>query len=309
MPGPRFFRSTPASSDPVAHDLYWRNDVQEVPDADQADIYLRFHQSVIEENHESTCFYKTFATLNNFRLTPILLLTVKDIVDCLTDSNKEYDDDHAIIYKNLKVNSSNIIHHLTKGIFTRYPPRIERIVAKKFAPYSGPILFEEDNDDWMMLFDPARVWVVDDSKDEVSIDALVALRSAIHLASRKKTYGIVLRKRDLLVVDNRRALIARQEDAPGFSCRDVVAGWSQSLEGRWLRKIYGFYDDGSGINNYTPKPDVSEKAKEVAGRGAGITKSRSVAHLPAELSAKPCGDVLFDYGPDPKRWPDFLTSL
>ncbi|MEM9618658.1 MAG: hypothetical protein AAF936_11915 [Pseudomonadota bacterium] len=306
MPKPRYSTTSVREIEPVVHDLYWRHDVQEVADADQADVFLRFHQSVIEEDIDSTCFYKTFATLNNFRQTKIFVLLVRDVVDCLINESGDFDpEDHANIYKNLpSVSEANIIDLLCENKYCRFPPRIERVSAKAYTPKIGPVLFPGQGRDWAMLFDPARVWVERES-DQPNIEALVALRLAIHLVSRTKTIGIDLKKRDLLIVDNRRALVARQEDRPGFSLRDVIAGCDESLEGRWTRKIYAFRGEGNDGSDNFRRVEVSlHRAVNATPVEDSINR---YSLLPESLKSSTCGDVAFDYGFDPAEWPRFLT--
>ncbi len=294
-PKSRFEDSDTGHPEKVVHDLYWRPDVQEMHDADQPDIFLRFHQSAIERKYTNTCFYKTFSTLNNFRNTPILILAVKDIVECLVDKNGEYKEDHQEIYSELNnVTPDTVLQLLQDNVFVRFPPRVERVLAQDYAAVTGPILFKGKNNDWIMQYDPARVWVTQE-EDQAHIEAIVALRLAVHLASRTKTIGVDLKKRDLLVVDNRRALIARQEDRAVPTLADTIAGFYPSLAGRWLRKIYGFPMTGAK-DNFVPD-DVEEKLRDHAPHIAVR------AALPSRLREAPCGDVLFDFGPDPGNWP------
>lgn len=239
-PEPRFTDGG-RDGDPVVQDFYWRNDVQQMPDSIQSDIFLRFYQSTIERNARSTCFYKTYAAINNFRQTPILLLRVKDIVDCLRNEDGAHNDHHEEIFADLRlVTPDNVIETLCAPAFNRYPPRMERVMADDIDPTPGAILFTTGGDDWTMMFDPARVWVQEGTEKQKYMEAIVALRNAIHLVSRQNVVEVVLKKRDVLVVDNRRVMVGRWEDRPSISWRDATASMFASLEGRWLRQIYGF---------------------------------------------------------------------
>ena len=226
----------------IVSDNYTRPNVQQMPDSEHADIFLRFHQSAIERALTNTCRYKTFATLNNFRGQPLFLIRVRDVVRCLQAEDACGEKYRDIIFQGLEnVSPETIISLLMENAYLRYPPRMSRIQAEKYEPQQGPLLFKGENDDWAMLFDPARVWVQENQRDaQKYIEALIALRNAIHVVSGDNAIEIKLKKRDVLIVDNRRALIARREDRPAISLVDAVATIDQSLEIRWLRKIYGF---------------------------------------------------------------------
>lgn len=227
--------------DKIVQDFYWRYDVQELPDTIQDDICLRFCQSTIERPAQSTCTYKTYVAINNFRKRPILLLRVKDIVNCLENKEGAHDEHNAMIFRSLKhVNEKNVLHILSDHGFERYPPRMERVTADSTEPISGPILFKYGEDDWTMMFDPARVWAQEGNDKRTFMEAIVALRRAIHLVSRQQAIEVTLKKRDVLIVDNLRILVGRWEDRPGFSICDMITSFDRSLEGRWLRLVFGF---------------------------------------------------------------------
>ena len=253
-PGPRFDESGDdgGEDDPVAQDHYWRADVQEVPDSIQSDIFLRFHQSTIERAFTNTCRYKTYAAISNFRKTPVLILRVKDIVNCLRNEGGEHREHHALIYRGLReITPDNVLEALTSDAFERHPPRMERIAADDVDPKQGEVLREGEDDDWTMMFDPARVWVKEGASSHKYMEALLALRNAIHFVSRRRTIAVHLAKRDVLIVDNRRALVGRQEERPAVSIEDAIASMREPLEGRWLRQIYGF-PSGNAPDNFTP---------------------------------------------------------
>lgn len=236
------------NADPVVHDLYWRADIQELPDTFQSDVFLRFHQSTIERVITNTCRYKTYVCLNNFRRSPLLLLRVKDVVAFLRGDPGCDPERVSMIFRGLPlVTPESVLSLLKANAYFRFPPRIERVHAQRYDPQDGALLFEGEGDDWVMSFDPARVWIKQGMRDsQRHIEALSALRNAIHMASRDRAIKVALKKRDVLLLDNRRMLIGRQEDAPSFSIRDGLASCFKSLEGRWLRKTYGFPSDEFG---------------------------------------------------------------
>ncbi|MEM9496238.1 MAG: hypothetical protein AAGA09_09565 [Pseudomonadota bacterium] len=309
-PHTRFGGDEATGDEPVVHDLYWRWDVQEIPDADQSDIFLRFHQSVIDRDYRNTCRYKTFAALNNYRQTPILLLRVKDVIDCLTNANNDYsEEEHKSVFAQLDqvTSAAYALKLLSDSEYNLYPPRLERIPEGPYSARPGPILKPGENGDWIMQFDPARVWVVQEG-DEKRVQAIAALRNAIHLASRRKTVKIVLDKRDLLVVDNRRALIARQEDRPSQAFRHRMAAKFESLEGRWLRKIYGFAKDTSdGRENFIPKKNPT--VNDIVVGDAPPPPATTASLPPASLYGETSSELAFDYGENQGAWPDYVRKL
>ena len=295
----------------LVHDVFWRPDNLEVPDADQSDIFLRFHQSTVELPRDTTCYYKSFAALNNHRKVPILLLTVKDVLDCLTNKDGAYDDHYGKLFSGITaVQPGEILDALQRDKFRRYPPRLDRAAAGKYDEYrDGPILEKGNDGDWTMTFDPARVWVVENAGPKY-IQALVVLRAAIYLAAREKSVGVVLKKRDLLIIDNRRVLVARQEDSPGTSWRDRRASWHNSLAGRWLRKIYGFPPEGEPRvpDNFTKVSVLdNDGLRDIVEPQTAQAGDDKFEHLANSLD-EPCGDVAFDYGLSPENWPDFLQT-
>ncbi len=310
-PHTRFGTEEVKADEAPVYNLYWRADVQEVPDADQSDIFLRFHQSVIDRGLSSTCRYRTFACLNNFRQTPILILSVRDVVDCLTNASGTYSGaEYDALFEGFEgdVTPSNVLDLLQDDKYEFYPPRIERIGDRRFSTRFGPILKLTTSGVMAMQFDPARVWVKDEDNIR-HIYALAALRHAIHLASRTQTVGVVLKKRDLLVVDNRLALVARMEDRPLASIRESIASRFSPLEGRWLRKIYGFPK-----NNDDPLfPSVSDKTVGAGRTSAGDFDNKSETgagptETPAWIAQTCSSEMVFNFGADPADWPDFLKG-
>ena len=239
---------------PLAQDRYWRNDVQELPDAAGGDIFLRFHQSTVEGDFPPSattvdvCTLKTYACINNFRETPIYLLRVRDIVDCLRGESPHAspEQQHAL-YEDLAIDGRRAFELLSAAIFAKQSARADRFRYEAIAdPIGKPIFAYGDNeDDVIMSFDPGRVWPRTDAGIE-SKHAVIALRRAIHLASRKAAVEVKLTRQDVLLIDNLRMMIARREDNPtGLAtplslARDIVAAAAPPLAGRWLRQIYGF---------------------------------------------------------------------
>jgi hypothetical protein len=97
-----------------------------------------------------------------------------------------------------------------------------------------------------MAFDPARVWIHTGGTRR-HVQAIMALRSAIHLVSRKQVYAITLHSRDILVVDNLRAMIARREDTAAVSWPNIWISMLPKIiplfpdySGWWLRLVFGY---------------------------------------------------------------------
>ncbi|MHA7871348.1 MAG: hypothetical protein ACX939_03260 [Hyphococcus sp.] len=262
-PEPRFTDGGRAG-DPVLQNYYWRYDAQQMPDNIHEDIFLRFHQSTVERPLRSACRFKTYAAISNFRKTPILILRVKDVIDCLRNKDDAHSEHMSEIYHDLSlVRPGNIIETLAAQSYDRHPPRMQRFTADSvsLAPTRGAILFENDIDDWKMLFDAARVWAPDGSETRRYMEAVVALRRAIDLVSHSRAFNVVLDRRDVLVVNNLRVLIGRWEDRPSFfPWRDSVASVFNHLEGRWLRQIYGFPAPNGAQNGHHDAVAASETA-------------------------------------------------
>ncbi|MEO1241686.1 MAG: hypothetical protein AAFX54_07230 [Pseudomonadota bacterium] len=239
--------------DELVADRYWQADAQELPDNFHGDVFLRFHQSTIEKDFSNTCRYKTLSCISNFRGAPLLLVTVQDVVACLENSNEEFsEEEHKQLFfsdEEAKVTKENIIKTLSDTLYEFMPPRSERIKDDD-TEAKGPraILTDLNRDnpgsapDYVMSFDPARVWAHENHRGRLAMEAVVVLRRAVHWVSRKKATEINLKWRDVLVVDNLRALIARAEDKPGFASGfiDAFSSFFEARQGRWLRQIYGF---------------------------------------------------------------------
>ncbi|MEM9170995.1 MAG: hypothetical protein AAGC56_15240 [Pseudomonadota bacterium] len=239
QPEPRF-NDRDAQDDPVVTNRFWRPDTEETPDTLNSDIFRRFHQSTIERPMSISCRFKAIAAIGNFRRTPFHIVAVKDVIECLVGDGPEYKN-RGDMYSTLQfATRENILELLAANAFDRFPPRMDRFKLDDTAPKQGSVIEEAGPDDWIMSFDPARVWATSGPDQRRYIEALYALRRAIHYVSRKRAFEITLRKRDVLILDNRRALIGRFEDTPAFSLADTISGFYPNLAGRWLRMIYGF---------------------------------------------------------------------
>lgn len=233
---------------------FTRPDVQEMPDMPQDDIYLRFHQSTIERPFNRACQYKTILAVSNFSRKPIYLLKVSDIVDCLENRSGKYAEDthKEIFWKSPGLTKENVVSFLKEAHYRRSPPRATRYLKGDDGGAVGqPILWEPAPGDFLMAFDPARVWV-HTSGSRLHAQAVMALRAAIHLASRDHVYEFVLQSRDILVVDNLRAMTARRENPPAASIRDMwisifphLIPFFPDFSGWWLRMVFGYPREGS----------------------------------------------------------------
>lgn len=247
----------------LAENRYWRNDIQELPDSYQHDIYLRFHQSAVEANFPprntagDICTYKAYACFGNFRRTPLYLLRVSDVVDCLLGRGEGFtESEHKQIYEGMTIASyrpEEVVRMLCQDVYAKQGPRAERYKFDWTDQPTGKAILSKDEarGDYIMAFDPARVWPRGDVAGFAYREAVIALRHAVHLASRRRLIEITLNRRDILLVDNLRALIARREDGPtGLDTpfalvRDVIAAQIPALQSRWLRLLYGYsFDEG-----------------------------------------------------------------
>ena len=245
----------------IVVNYYTRNDVQELPDIMQPDMFLRFHQSTVERsipdinnNGGRICRFKTYTAVSNGLNRPIQLITVKDIIECLTNANGEYSAaEHAAIFeRSPDLNADNVLGTLMESHYRRQPPRAIRYLKGEQGQL-GPILRHFADHGYIMAFDAARVWVDSNGTDRHA-QAIMALRSAIGLVSRAKVYEIKLRKRDMLIVDNLRVMTARQEDGNFVGLRECWVTFFHGLtslflrdgldySGWWLRSVYGYPEE------------------------------------------------------------------
>ncbi|MEM9263194.1 MAG: hypothetical protein AAGA22_06420, partial [Pseudomonadota bacterium] len=249
---------------------------------------------------QTRCRYKSFGVLNNYRDVDLLLLRVHDVLDAFAlDDASEFFPYQGKLLEGLTFQTTQeALDLLQEPRFRFLPPRYEYAAMGKFnvGGRVGPVLETDGNGDWIMCFDPARVWASDDREPKL-IEALIVLRRAIFLASRTRCIEIVLKKRDLLLVDNRRALISRREESPGLNPKDW---WPEkfALDGRWMRKIYGVPPTGPARrpDNFQHQGAVTENTTTV---GAIETPTLS-AWLSAsdltfdDIAVLDCGDDQFD---------------
>lgn len=242
---------------PLAKDRFWRSDSQEFTDQLTPDIFLRFHQSTVEQDFPPTgksgdiCIYKAYAVMNNFRQTPLYLLRVRDVVDVLRGVHEKIDPDFQhLVYRQLAITPDQAVEHLQNGKFLKFTARADRFnLDQSTTPTPKPILsFVNGDDDPTMSFDSGRVWPSTDASAQ-TLHALIALRRSISLAGKYACVQVTPMRRDVLLVDNQRMLIARREDAPngflsmGAIWADAMGGSFPKLAGRWMRQIYGFHPD------------------------------------------------------------------
>jgi hypothetical protein len=224
-------------------DLITRWDYQENCDNFLPDLPLRFHQRTVhrslpaDRRNTSMAHYIAFGTVRNIRRIPILALTVDDIIRTIREGSPDGTAD--VIDR--KANAENTIAALCGSHFLKSIPRmvLER-VANNEADYdrARPILGKL-GDEWIMSFDPAHVWPERAGKSHgEAMDAIYDLRTALEVASLDKTkvYRIVLKRHDVLIVDNLRATLSRSEDTPS---RFDWGMFSYLHKRRWLRMMLG----------------------------------------------------------------------
>ena len=97
-----------------------------------------------------------------------------------------------------------------------------------------------------MSFDPGRVWPSPEASAQ-TLHAIIALRRSISLAGKYLAYEVTPKRRDVLIIDNQRVMVARREDSPnsifsiGAIWADNWAAFFPELKGRWMRQIAGYY--------------------------------------------------------------------
>lgn len=277
-PGARF--QDDRNVDKIVQNKYTDKTVQEMPDDYQTDIFLRFHQSTVERTlpdaqrrRGRTCRYKTYSAVSNLRRTPIYVVSVRDIVDCLERRSDDYaPEEYAYIFQHTnELNKDNIVEFLSQSYYVGVSPRAQRYM-KDVEGVARPILRRYDNGDCIMSFDAARVWR-NEGGDDRHTKAIIALRRAIDLVSRKRAAEVSLKSRDILVVDNLRAMVARREDDPLISWRDIgvtvlsAAPFMPEFSGWWLRLIYGYPRDAD-VADYDGEASMNVAVPEETGKTA-----------------------------------------
>lgn len=217
--------------EPLVRDLLTAPLMPELSDRSTRDMALRFHQSSTEKDLPGVgagkgdgfvCNYKIFTCMWNYRKVPLYMLTVKDLLDALPEAGR-----------------GQIIATLQKPIFDKIGPRADIGVSSR-PVNDSPLLVNAGTDqapDWLMSFDPGRVWAEDDPEGR---SALLVLRDTLRRVSRQDCVReIKLNRRDVLVVDNMRALVSRREHPGGMAdaFAQIAAG---KRKRRWLRLMYGY---------------------------------------------------------------------
>ncbi|MEO0399985.1 MAG: hypothetical protein AAF224_11270 [Pseudomonadota bacterium] len=209
---------------PIVRTLISAPTEPQVGDRDGSDMHLRFHQSTVEKGlpqpglpaaGEDTCTVKAYAAVRNRRKNPIYVLAVKDVIDMIPDEEFDW-----------------LTGHLMRPVYQKIGPHFDNNDTAMMAE-GQPILRRGVGDDWVMSFDPDRVF----TEDENAKRALRKLRGAI-MRARGRAIEVVLDRRDVLIVDNLRALVSRREYYP-FTMREALSGLF-FRKPRWLRLYYGF---------------------------------------------------------------------
>ncbi|MEM9422610.1 MAG: hypothetical protein AAF986_08910 [Pseudomonadota bacterium] len=233
--------------EPLVRDLVTSPLMPELSDRSSRDMALRFHQSSTEKDLPGVgqgkgdgfvCNYKIYTCMWNYRRIPIYILAVKDLLDALPEEKR-----------------STVIETLQKPIFDKIGPRADIGISSR-PVNDSPLLVNagtEQDPDWLMSLDPGRVWAEDDPEGR---DAVLVLRNTLRRLSRHDCVReIVLKRRDMLLVDNMRALVSRRENPGGL--RDAFAQMASGpRDKRWLRLMYGYpIQTGDGMtlaSRHTP---------------------------------------------------------
>ena len=197
----------------------------QISDRDGSDMHLRFHQSTVEKGlpdptkpaaGEETCIFKAYAAVRNRRHNPIYVLPVRDVIARFEPHEREW-----------------LIDHLERPIYQKIGPHFDNNDAAVMTEGQPVLRRGIDETDWVMSFDPDRVW----TEDENAKRALRRLRAAI-VKARRDAVEITLDRRDVLLVDNLRAMVSRREFYP-FTFSESLRSWLFTKP-RWLRLYYGF---------------------------------------------------------------------
>lgn len=217
--------------EPLVRDMVTDPLMPELNDRSTRDMPLRFHTSTTEKDLPGdgagrgdgfVSNFKIITTMWNYRRIPVYLLSVDDLLAALPEGRK-----------------GQVIETLQKPIFDKIGPRADIGVSARTVN-DAPLLHNMGtpaNPDWVMSFDPGRVWADDDPEGR---EALLILRDTLRWVSRTEAVReIRLRRRDILIVDNMRALVTRRENPGGF--RDALAATAAGpRRRRWLRLMYGY---------------------------------------------------------------------
>ncbi|MBS0471053.1 MAG: hypothetical protein JSR60_08285 [Proteobacteria bacterium] len=215
-----------------------RNMVEEpfepqLPDRQSRDMALRFHQSTTEyqlpypkrsQDAPLTCSFKVVTCLTNIRRIPIFVLPVQEVLSRLKEETR-----------------GETIAALCQEGYIKSGPRADLFPFDPAA--QGPVLMKDPLKtgplDYLMSLDPARVWGI----DATWTTHFLALRRALREAADSQAFHtVVLHRRDILIVDNQRALLSRREFDDHSFAGYLRTRWA-GLRGkplRWLRLLYGF---------------------------------------------------------------------
>ncbi|MEL6371950.1 MAG: hypothetical protein AAFY84_06180 [Pseudomonadota bacterium] len=197
----------------------------QIGDRDGSDMHLRFHQSTVEKGlpdptkpaaGEETCIFKAYAAVRNRRKIPIYVLPVREIVARFESHERDW-----------------LIEHLERPVYQKIGPHFDNNDAASMTEGQPVLRRGIDDTDWVMSYDPDRVW----TDDENAKRALRRLRAAI-VKARRDAIEVVLDRRDVLIVDNLRAMVARREFYP-TSFGEALRAWLFTKP-RWMRMYYGF---------------------------------------------------------------------
>ena len=205
----------------------------QLPDRESRDMALRFHQSTTEyqlpykdraNDAPLTCSFKMITCMTNIRRVPIFVMPVREVLSRLPAESRDA-----------------TIRELCESAYVKSGPRADIYPFESGG--SGPVLMKDplsnDSLGYLMSLDPARIWGIDSAKTR----HFLALRRALRAAADAQAYDtVLLGRRDILIVDNQRALLSRREFDDTTLTGYLRAKWAQ-LRGnpyRWLRIHYGF---------------------------------------------------------------------
>ena len=209
---------------PIVRTLLSAPTEPQVGDRDGSDMNLRFHQSTVEKGlpdpslpaaGEDTCTIKAYAAVRNRRRIPIYVLPLKDVLAQIAGEDFDW-----------------LTGQLMRPVYYKVGPHFDNNDTAVMAE-GQPVLRRGEGDDWVMSYDPDRV----SSEDENAKRALRKLRGAI-MRARKSAIEVVLDRRDVLIVDNLRAMVARREYYPFRTSEALRAAFFKKP--RWMRLYYGF---------------------------------------------------------------------
>ncbi|MGF1545447.1 MAG: hypothetical protein ACFB00_13295 [Parvularculaceae bacterium] len=196
-----------------------------VGDRDGSDMHLRFHQSTVEKGipdpnlpaaGEETCIVKAYAAVRNRRRIPIYVLPLQAVMNEIRSDEFEW-----------------VTTHLMRPVFQKIGPHFDNNDSATTADGQPVLRAGARAGDWIMSFDPDRVH----AEDENAKRALRKLRGAV-MRARKHAVEVTLDRRDVLIVDNLRALVSRREYYP-LTTREALRA-AVFKKPRWMRLYYGF---------------------------------------------------------------------